>query len=114
MMPWYAVADVFVLPTHSDAWGLTVNEAMMFGVPVITTKQAGCSSELIDGNGFVVESGDRSAMKRSLERILVDDELRYKMGLRSREVIGKYSIENAKKTFMCAVSKTFHSTPGGC
>lgn len=101
---YYSLADIFVLPTHSDAWGLTVNEAMMFGVPVITTDQAGCSQELIDGNGFVIRSGDMVKLKEVLEKLLNDDDLRHEMGARSKEIIRKYTIENARKTFISAIS----------
>ncbi len=38
---WYAASDIFVLPTRHDPWGLVVNEAMSFGLPIITTEAAG-------------------------------------------------------------------------
>ena len=52
----YALADALVFPTHSDTWGLVVNEAMSCGLPVVATSVAGCVADLVeDGwNGFVV------------------------------------------------------------
>ena len=41
----YSIADVFVLPTLHDVWGLVINEAMASGLPVITTKSAGASED---------------------------------------------------------------------
>jgi len=43
----YRAADVFVLPTLEDVWGLVVNEAMWTGIPVLCSKYAGCAPELL-------------------------------------------------------------------
>jgi glycosyltransferase involved in cell wall biosynthesis len=43
----YRSADVFVLPTLEDVWGLVVNEAMWAGTPVLCSKYAGCAPELL-------------------------------------------------------------------
>jgi glycosyltransferase involved in cell wall biosynthesis len=49
----YRAADVFVLPTLEDVWGLVVNEAMWAGAPVLCSKYAGCAPELLsDSNIF--------------------------------------------------------------
>jgi glycosyltransferase involved in cell wall biosynthesis len=48
---YYAAADVFVLPSLEDVWGLVVNEAMCFGLPVLASGQAGSAQELIAGRG---------------------------------------------------------------
>lgn len=54
---YYKAADYFVLPTREDIWGLVVNEALAYGVPVITTKNCGAGIELIkkNFNGYIVE-----------------------------------------------------------
>jgi glycosyltransferase involved in cell wall biosynthesis len=53
---YYALADVFVLPTLLDVWGLVVNEAMAAGIPVLVSQFAGCAEELVvegvTGNTF--------------------------------------------------------------
>src|SRR5579884_1024478 len=56
----YALAQALVLPTHSDTWGLVVNEAMACGLPIITTDVAGCADDLIieDWNGRIVPVKD--------------------------------------------------------
>lgn len=43
----YRAADVFILPTLEDVWGLVVNEAMWAGLPVLCSKYAGCAPELV-------------------------------------------------------------------
>lgn len=98
----YDASDVFVLPTKWDSWGLVVNEAMYHGLPVITTESAG-SKELIDGNGFVVEPGDVSALEEALDRLLADAELRIEMGERSKEIIKQYDTELLVSAFRQAI-----------
>ncbi len=46
----YAAADVFVFPSLIDVWGLVVNEAMACGLPVLASRFAGASQELVDNN----------------------------------------------------------------
>ena len=57
---YYALADVFVFPTHTDPWGLVVNEAMACGLPVISSDAAGCAADLVESgwNGRVFPAGD--------------------------------------------------------
>ena len=89
----YALADALIFPTHSDTWGLVVNEAMSCGLPVIVTSVAGCGLDLVqDGwNGFVVPPGDSSQLATAMARLAGSPERRMEMGLRSRERIEAYS-----------------------
>ena len=98
-----SIADIFVLPTSWDPWGLVINEAMMSGLPVITTENAGCSKELIDGNGFVVKADDEVGLRSAIEKLLDDDELREKVGARSKDIIKKYNLDYAVNAFKNAV-----------
>ena len=102
-LKWYAIADLFVLPTLHDAWGLVVNEAMCFGLPIITTTAAGCS-EIIKDNGFVIPPGDKEKLKEAMKKILTNPELRRKMGQRSKEYNKIYTIEGATKPFINAIN----------
>ena len=67
----YALADVLIFPTHSDPWGLVVNEAMSCGLPVIATNVAGCALDLVsnDWNGFVISPGDTFQLSLAMERL---------------------------------------------
>ncbi len=91
----YALADALVFPTHSDPWGLVVNEAMACGLPVVASNVAGCVSDLVeDGwNGFVVPVGDVKAISSSMESLAKGDDLRNQMGERSLQRIQEYSPE---------------------
>lgn len=91
----YATADALVLPTHSDPWGLVVNEAMACGLPVIVSSVAGCAADLVeDGwNGYVVPPRDPRRLANALDAVSRDAELRREMGMRSEERIRHYSPE---------------------
>jgi glycosyltransferase involved in cell wall biosynthesis len=48
---YYALCDALIFPTHSDPWGLVVNEAMASGSAIVTTDVAGCAADLVkDGD----------------------------------------------------------------
>ena len=89
----YALADAFVFPTHSDPWGLVVNEAMASGLPVIASNVAGCVSDLVeDGwNGFIVPVSDVRRICSSMELLAKGNDLRGQMGERSLQRIQEYS-----------------------
>lgn len=99
---YYALADIFAMPSFSDPWGLTVNEAMVAGLPVITTTNVG-AQELIQGNGFVIPPRDSHALKTTLEKLLNDDQLRHDMGQRSLEVIKPYTIQHTAEVCRAAI-----------
>jgi len=99
---YYSMATVFVLPTLHDSWGLVINEAMYYGLPIITTDAAG-ASELIDRNGFVVRSGDEGELKWSIEKLLDDEAMRRSMAYRSKEIIRKYDVDYAIRVLNRAI-----------
>ena len=77
----YAAADVFVFPTWGDPYGLVVDEALVSGLPVISTDAAGEIHERVtDGeDGFVVPCRDILAMANAMTKLSEDDELRQNM-----------------------------------
>jgi glycosyltransferase involved in cell wall biosynthesis len=91
----YALAEALVLPTHSDTWGLVVNEAMACGLPIIVSSVAGCSVDLVeDGwNGYVVPPRDSEKLREAIDSLLRRAELKQQMSARSLERIRNYSPE---------------------
>lgn len=89
----YALADIFVLATHSDPWGLVVNEAMSCGLPIVCSEVAGCAPDLVrDGwNGRVVPPRDPDALAAALIQLGGDPTLVKRMGERSGQRISRYS-----------------------
>ena len=90
---YYALAEGFVFPTHSDTWGLVVNEAMACGLPVIASDAAGCLADLIEDhwNGRVIRRGDVIQLASAMEELGRDSALRTQMGNHSRKRILRYS-----------------------
>lgn len=94
---YYSVADVFVMCSGmGETWGLSVNEAMNFGKPVIVSDTTGSSSDLVKQgqNGFVFREGDIQSLAGYIREILENDAFRIKAGSYSAEIIRDYSIEN--------------------
>ena len=89
----YALAEALIMPTHSDPWGLVVNEAMACGLPIVVTCVAGCAADMVvDGwNGYVVPSQNPERLKMAIESLLRNPELKQEMGAHSCERIGKFS-----------------------
>lgn len=89
----YALADVFVLPSVNETWGLVVNEAMNAGCAIIVTGQVGCGRDLVEGadNGFVIAPRDRAALYRALAESVREGRFRA-MGKRSLERIARWGI----------------------
>ena len=92
---YYGLADAFVFPTHSDTWGLVVNEAMACGLPVIATSVAGCTADLVEDNrnGFVIPARNVGSLSAAMDRLASDPGLRLQMSRCSRERIRSYSPE---------------------
>ena len=101
----YADADVFVLPSRSEPWGMTLNEAALAGLPLVSTSASGAAWELIeDGvNGFRVPPDDPAALRAALERLVGDDELRRTAGTRSREIAARFTPERWAGAVVAAI-----------
>ncbi|PMP97073.1 MAG: hypothetical protein C0168_00105 [Candidatus Aminicenantes bacterium] len=93
---YYRAADLFVLPTREDIWGLVINEAMACGLPIISTNKCIAALELVkDGeNGFIVPVEDENALVDKVSYIFSDEELLYNMANKSLERVKAYTIEN--------------------
>lgn len=91
----YTLAETLVLPTHTDPWGLVVNEAMACGLPIIVTDAAGCAADLVeDGwNGYVVAPRNAEKLSVAIDSLVRQTELKRQMGARSLERIQNYSPE---------------------
>ncbi len=92
----YTAADVFVLPSGMhETWGLVVNEAMNFSLPVIVSDKVGCGQDLVrqGWNGFSVSHRDTQDLAWAMKVLAGDPKLRQTFGARSRQLVSRYSIE---------------------
>jgi len=86
----YAMADVLVLPSIEEPWGLVVNEAMACRCAVVVSDRCGCSRDLISGNGAVFEGGKQEALTEALRLVLRSDTELEAMKEKSLEIIGRF------------------------
>lgn len=71
---WYALADLFALPSHEEVWGMVINEALACGVPVLTCEPVGAAPDLLtEGeNGYIVPARDPDALHGRLVHHFAD------------------------------------------
>lgn len=90
----FAAADIFVLPSGAgETWGLVVNEAMSFSLPIICSDIPGSAYDLVKENinGFIFKLGDIEQLKIKLELLLNDISLRKRFSTKSYEIIDNYT-----------------------
>lgn len=90
---YYALAECLVFPTHSDPWGLVVNEAMACGLPVICGQSAGCAADLVKANGRIVDPRNIDQLAQAMEEVATNASLRLSMSCESLRIIRSYSPE---------------------
>ncbi len=89
----YAAADLLVLPSYSETWGLVINEAMCMSRAVIASTHVGCAQDLIHPyrNGLIFPAGDVSALTTCLKEAFSDRKRLQIWGEESRQIIASYS-----------------------
>nr|WP_255420829.1 glycosyltransferase family 4 protein [Opitutus sp. ER46] len=77
----FARADIFILPSRHDGWGVVINQALGAGLPVIASEGVGAAQDLVqhDWNGLVVPTGDITALSSAMWALASDPERRRKM-----------------------------------
>jgi len=101
----YAAADIFVLPSENEPWGLIVNEVMCAGILMVVSDEVGCVPDLVkDGvNGYHIKAGDIGSLAMALEKLLADQTLRQRMGAASLSIIGGWSYEQCRQGITAAL-----------
>ncbi len=90
----YSMSDLFVMCSGiGETWGLSVNEAMNFSLPVIVSSTCGSSFDIVENgvNGFVFNEGNVNALTECIKCIKDDSILREKMGEASKVKINQFS-----------------------
>ncbi|MBE9178839.1 glycosyltransferase family 4 protein [Oculatella sp. LEGE 06141] len=93
---YFKQADVFVLPTLEDTWGMVVLEAMALGKAILCSKFAGASELVIDDqNGYVFDPTDAAAVATVIRRFVDEPSLSVRMGQQSEQIMAQYTPEAA-------------------
>ena len=89
----YCAADVFVLPSLFEPFGMVINEAMLCGLPVVVSDRVGARFDLVrpGENGYVYPAGEVEALARVLREILPASEQRSRMGAAARRRMETWS-----------------------
>jgi len=103
---YYALADVFVLPSTSETWGLVVNEAMACGLPVLVSNKCGCYPDIINEgeNGFSFNPLNDNELLEFMKNICYGKYNLKTMGKASLKIIKEYSSEEAAEIYKNAVN----------
>lgn len=91
---YYKKADIFVLPSSKEPWGLVVNEAMCFELPVITSNKVCASYDLVRNgyNGYSFKSNSVKDLHKCLIKIVFNKKKIKKMGTNSKKIIKNWNI----------------------
>lgn len=103
----YGACDVFVLPSENEPWGLAVNEAMCARLPVVVSKEVGCSADLVENGvtGYTPRVGDIDELSAALLHLISDPVARSRMGREALERISCWGYRECLQGLRLAIAK---------
>ena len=101
----YAAADVFVLPSRFEPFGVVVREAVAAGLPVVCSPTVGAAGDVaVEGRNALLPRGPEELVA-ALARIARDGELRHRLAAGSREIDAENPVERSVDAFERAVAR---------
>lgn len=102
-----ALADVLVLPSYSEPWGLVANEAMACGKAVIVSDKCGCADDLVSNgeNGFTFDPFDVGQLTEKLHYFVMNPEAAIRFGEVSKKKITKYHPQRVAEEMLAGFRK---------
>lgn len=93
----FGEADVFVLPSRHDGWGVVVNQAVAAGLPVIATEAVGAAQDLVQGQGtgWVIPADDEQAILDAMQQAISDSKQLSVMSRNAFDVAKQVSMDQA-------------------
>jgi len=105
------LADIFVLPSLSEGFPVTILEAMSCGLPIVASRVGGIPDILEDGvNGYMVEAKSSDELAERLTALLKNDEMRMKISNNNLQEVRRYSWESVTMTVESIYSLTVAHT----
>jgi D-inositol-3-phosphate glycosyltransferase len=89
---YYSAAEIVVVPSHYESFGMVALEAMACGTPVIASETGGLAFLVKHGEtGFHVPAGDPHALAKRIEELMLDEALRARMGKQAASYAKEFS-----------------------
>lgn len=105
-------ADLLVLPTLCDGFGMVITEAMAHGLPVLTTPNAGAAQFIKDGeNGILVPAGDIEALSAAIFRLLTAREALHRMGMAAQQTVAAWQWSDFRAAHRRVIDDFLSSCP---
>lgn len=106
----FADADVFVLPSRHDGWGVVVNQAIAAGLPVVCSDAVGAAVDLVvpGENGMIVPAGDEDALFQALADLAGDPDKVRRYAERSRAMAAKWVPERGVDRWYHLIQTVLH------
>ena len=105
---WYAHADVFMLTSACESFGLPVIEAMACGTPVLVSNLSGLP-ETVGGAGIIEDPARTEAFADQLHCVLTDEDLRHRLRQRGLERAAEFSWERTAQATIDVMQKALSS-----
>lgn len=103
----YNAADVFVLPSYWEPWGLVVNEAMAAGKPVIVTETVGCVDDFVFQNrtGLIIPPKNSNALASAMQYMQENEIESNQMAENAKIHIANWTLQNEARNMIAAWEK---------
>ncbi len=102
---YFQAADLFVLPSRFETWGLVVNEAMQFGLPAVVSSRVGCHRDLVipGETGAVLPEAAAPAPPEAIRNLLRRPAACPNLGRRARQHIAGFTTETSVRGILAAL-----------
>jgi glycosyltransferase involved in cell wall biosynthesis len=101
---YYERAAVVCVPSHREGYGVVAREAMAYGRPVVATEVGGLADAVTSDTGVRVSVGDIGALRRAIETLLGDRELRERLGAAARTHMHDFRPEIAARALVAVLA----------
>lgn len=99
----YRLADLLLLPSDFEPWGLVVNEAMCAECPAVVSDRVGSAPDLVQGTGRVFPAGSLTGLADMLQELLAEPARLEEAGRRAGERIRQWSFREDVQGFKAAL-----------